>query len=42
MCDPEYSDSELRAVEASDRDSGELWDERCPSIPVDTQSQDDG
>ena len=30
MWDPEYSDSELRAVEAS----GESRDELCPSTPL--------
>ena len=40
MWDPEYCDSQLRAVEAS----GELRDELCPSTPADTaenQSQAD-
>ena len=39
MWDPEYCDSELRAVEAS----GESRDELCPSTDTtDTQSQVDG
>ena len=39
MWDPEYCDSEIRAVEAS----GESRDELCPSTDTaDTQSQADG